>query len=305
MLKIEGLSHKYTHQWAVKGINIDISGNGVFGLLGANGAGKSTIMNIVCGSLTPSEGKLYINDIDIEENALKAKSYLGYLPQNPPLYGDLTVEEYLNYCGQLHDIPKEELQTSVEAVMERCSITHFRNRLINNLSGGYKQRVGIAQAIIHRPKLVIFDEPTNGLDPNQILYVRNLIRDLATECTVVISTHILREVEALCSYIYMLNNGSMVFNGTIESFYNKIRPTSLLATFMAQPTRAEIMAIEGVSDVEELGGNHYRILFEGVDADAIAQEVTKYSVKRSWMLSELQSEGGSIDAIFALLSKHR
>ena len=303
MLKIEQLSHQYSSQWAIKDINISISNKGIYGLLGANGAGKSTILNILSGSLRQSEGRVYIAGIDMNIDPVSTKSKIGYLPQNPPLYMDLTVYEYLEYSALLRHIPKANVNNAVEEVMQLCSITHFRNRLLKNLSGGYQQRVGIAQAIVHKPELVILDEPTNGLDPNQILYIRDLIREIAKERCVIISTHILREVEALCNHIFMIHNGSLVFTGSIEQYLSYIKPSSMSVIFMAQPTKEEIEAIPGVSLVDELGSNRYRIFFE--QGEDISSKIIKYSYERSWLLRELQFEGSSLDAVFATLSKHK
>ncbi len=303
ILKISNLSHRYSYQWAVQNINIDITTPGIYGLLGANGAGKSTIMNIVCGGLLQTEGEIIIGDIDVNKNPIQAKKGIGYLPQKAPLYLDLTVEEYLLHCGSIHYIPKEELTIRVDEVLSKCNITHFRNRLIKNLSGGYRQRVGIAQAIIHNPAVVILDEPTNGLDPNQVLGVRELIREIAKESTVIMSTHILREVEALCGYIYMIDSGEIVFSGEIDKFYNYIKPNSLHVSFLAQPTTEEVSVINGVTDVEELGGSWYRITYDSDNFNVA--DVTRISVQRSWRMNELNIEGSSLNKIFALLSKHK
>ncbi|HEY0175862.1 MAG TPA: ABC transporter ATP-binding protein, partial [Pedobacter sp.] len=169
IVKIEHLSHKYSSSWAIRDINMEISQSGIVGLLGSNGAGKSTTMNILCGALNQTEGKVLINGVDIREEPEIAKRDIGFLPQTAPLYLELTVDEYLIYCAELRLIPKDKIKAALDDAKERCGITHFSKRLIGNLSGGYRQRVGIAQAIIHRPKLVVLDEPTNGLDPNQII----------------------------------------------------------------------------------------------------------------------------------------
>ena len=166
IIKVEHLSHRYNVQWAIRDINFEIGQTGTTGLLGSNGAGKSTTMNIICGVLAQTSGNVYINGIDIRKNPVEAKMNIGFLPQTPPLYGDLTVDEYLRYTAQLRRMDVSEIPSALEAVKEKCGISHFSKRLIKNLSGGYKQRVGIAQAIIHNPKLVVMDEPTNGLDPN-------------------------------------------------------------------------------------------------------------------------------------------
>ena len=193
-MKVEHLFHRYSVHWAVKDISLEINKHGIYGLLGSNGAGKSTTMNIMCGVLNQTEGDVFIRGIDTRKHPVEAKRLIGFLPQKAPLHIDLTVEEYLKHCANMRDIPGKQVGEAIDQVLEQCNITHFRNRLIRNLSGGYQQRVGIAQAIIHNPDFVVLDEPTNGLDPNQIAEVRNLIKKIAEERTVILSTHILPEV---------------------------------------------------------------------------------------------------------------
>ena len=204
VVKVEHLYHRYSTQWAIEDINLEIEGAGVVGLLGSNGAGKSTTMNIICGVLKQTKGKVYINGVDTLKNPEVARGYIGFLPQKPPLYPDLTVNEYLNFCAEIHWMERKSIKAAVKRVEERCGVYHMKDRLLRNLSGGYQQRVGIAQAILHDPKFVVLDEPTNGLDPNQILEVRQLIQNIAEDRTVLLSTHILSEVQAACSSIKMI-----------------------------------------------------------------------------------------------------
>ena len=198
IVKVEHLSHRYSVQWAIRDIDFEINQRGILGLLGSNGAGKSTTMNIICGVLKQTEGNVYINGIDLRENPVEAKKNVGFLPQKAPLHLDFTVDEYLTYCAELHMVDKTRIKAAVDEAKERCGITHFSKRVLRNLSGGYQQRVGIAQAIVHNPKFVVLDEPTNGLDPNQIVEVRHLIKEIAEERSVLLSTHILSEVQATC-----------------------------------------------------------------------------------------------------------
>jgi ABC-2 type transport system ATP-binding protein len=185
--------------------------------------------------------------------------------------------------------------------MERCGVTHFRDRLLRNLSGGYQQRVGIAQAIVHEPAFVVLDEPTNGLDPNQTIEVRNLIREIARERAVLLSTHILSEVRATCDEIKMVEQGTIVFSGTIEDFDNYITPSALFVHLQETPAREELLAIEGIRGVEELGGTRYRLGFDG-DA-ATARRVAEHCVAHAWGLTEITIEKSSMDAVFARLSR--
>ena len=302
ILKVENLSHRYSVQWAIRDINFEITQNGVYGLLGSNGAGKSTTMNIICGVLKQTEGNVFIKGIDMRDNPVVAKRHIGFLPQKPPLHTDLTVEEYLTYCARLRQIARAEEGKVVDEVLARCGISHFRKRLIHNLSGGYQQRVGIAQAIIHRPDFVVLDEPTNGLDPNQILEIRHLIKAIAEECTVVLSTHILSEVQATCNYIRMIGQGTLVFSGTVDEFDNYILPNTVFATLVAAPPIEELKQLPGVVDVDELGGSNYRLRFSDSPQEMI-ERVVQTSVAKDWRLTEVRLEKSSLDDIFAELSK--
>ena len=302
ILKVENLSHRYSVQWAIRDINFEITQNGVYGLLGSNGAGKSTTMNIICGVLKQTEGNVFIKGIDMRDNPVEAKRHIGFLPQKPPLHTDLTVEEYLTYCARLRQIARAEEGKVVDEVLARCGISHFRKRLIHNLSGGYQQRVGIAQAIIHCPDFVVLDEPTNGLDPNQILEIRHLIKAIAEECTVVLSTHILSEVQATCNYIRMIGQGTLVFSGTVDEFDNYILPNTVFATLVAAPPIEELKQLPGVVDVDELGGSNYRLRFSDSPQEMI-ERVVQTSVAKDWRLTEVRLEKSSLDDIFAELSK--
>ena len=301
IVKVEHLSHRYSIQWAIRDINIEITRNGIYGLLGSNGAGKSTTMNIICGVLKQTEGDVYIKGINLRENPVEAKKHLGFLPQKPPLHMDLTVEEYLVHCANMRLIPPHKVQEAVKDVMGRCGISHFSRRLIRNLSGGYQQRLGIAQAIIHNPDFVVLDEPTNGLDPNQIMEIRHLVKEIAEERTVVLSTHILSEVQATCKYIRMIEQGSLVFSGTVEEFDNYITPSSVCVSLITRPSVEELRTIPGVLQVEELGGTRFRLHF--VNAQEMMEKVVEISMTRDWRLNEIYLEKSSLDTIFAKLSK--
>jgi ABC-2 type transport system ATP-binding protein len=301
IVRIVGLSHRYSTSWAIRDINIEIPKTGILGLLGSNGAGKSTTMNILCGVLTPTAGEVIINGINLAKQPELAKQEIGFLPQTPPLYMDLTVDEYLVHTAILRSVEKSQLKKALEEVKERCGLTHISKRLIKNLSGGYKQRVGIAQAIIHHPKLVVFDEPTNGLDPNQILEVRSLIKDIATDRAVILSTHILTEVQYLCKDIVMIESGRIVFADTMEAFDNYIAPHSMIAMMENAPPAEALLAIEGIIRIEMLTEKQLRIYFNG-DRN-IAEAVVLESARKGWRLRELNMEKNSLDETFAQLSR--
>jgi len=300
IVKIENLSHRYTRDWAIRDINFEIDKVGILGLLGSNGAGKSTTMNILCGVLNQTEGNVYINGIDIREKPEEAKKLLGFLPQNAPLHLELTVEEYLTYCAEIRNVDKNYIKQAVAEVMEKCGVAHFSKRLLRNLSGGYRQRVGIAQAIIHKPRLVVLDEPTNGLDPNQILEVRKLIREIAEEHAVIFSTHILSEVQAICKDIKMIESGRMVFADTMDAFNNYIMPDTMLVFMDNPPSAEELSAIPGITGVEQLNDRSIRLRFKA-SAD-ISKKVIAMSVQKGWELKEIMLEKSSLDEVFAQLS---
>ena len=209
IVKVDHLSHRYSVQWAIRDINFEVPKHGIYGLLGSNGAGKSTTMNIMCGVLRQSEGDVYIKGISMSKNPVEAKRHIGFLPQNPPLHMDLTVTEYLEYCAALRYIPDREIPQAVKKVLERCGISHFSKRLLRNLSGGYQQRVGIAQAIIHNPDFVVLDEPTNDIDVNTLRALEEGLEDFAG-CAVVIS-HDRWFLDRICTHILAFEGNSEVF----------------------------------------------------------------------------------------------
>lgn len=300
ILKIENLSHKYSTSWAIRDINLEIHQHGIIGLLGSNGAGKSTTMNILCGVIKQTEGRVIIDGIDSSVDPELARMQIGFLPQNAPLYLDLTVNEYLTYCAHLRKMDKSKIHKAVKLVKERCGVAHFSDRLIKNLSGGYRQRVGIAQAILHQPKLVVLDEPTNGLDPNQILEVRSLIKEIAAERTVIFSTHILSEVQVLCKDIRMIDNGKIVFEDTMDAFNNYVKPHSVIMEMEEPPIEEAFLQIPGASKVDFLTPKKVRLFFNG-DKD-ITERIIRTSVEQNWRLQEISLDKSSLDEIFAQLS---
>lgn len=300
IVEVKHLSHKYSVDWAIRDINFAIKENGVFGLLGSNGAGKSTTMNIICNVLTQTEGDVFINGINLRERPIEAKKFIGFLPQKAPLHTEMTVDEYLYHCADIRLMPKKEIPEAMERAKAKCGITHFSKRQIRNLSGGYQQRVGIAQAIIHNPLFVILDEPTNGLDPNQIMEVRRLIQEIAEDRAVLISTHILPEVQAVCDYIMMIEHGQKVFEGTINAFNTYMSPSALLTIMHNAPSSEKLMKIEGVVRVERLTNTRIRLHFKG--DDSIIRRVVEQAVSNQWHLREISLEKESLDKVFAKLS---
>lgn len=300
VVEVIDLSHRYSEQWAISNISFEVKRNGIMGLLGSNGAGKSTTMNIICGALNPTSGHVFINGIDLRKHPEEAKRHLGFLPQKAPLFTDLTVDEYLTHCAVLRSVPSRGVKDAIEEAKVRCGISHFSKRLIGNLSGGYQQRVGIAQAIVHNPKFVVLDEPTNGLDPNQIVEVRKLIKEIAQDRAVLLSTHILSEVQATCDEIRMVELGKMVFEGSMTEFDNYIEPDSFIASMYSPASHQQVMSIPGITAMEKIADESFRIHFSGTYT--VVNSFIRESVLKNWGLYEVKIEKSSLDEVFAKLS---
>ena len=303
IVKVEHLSHRYTVDWAIQDINFEVNRKGILGLLGSNGAGKSTTMNMICGVLNQTDGTVYINGIDTRKNSVEAKKNIGFLPQKPPLYSDHTVDEFLTFAAEMRLVDPKKIKQAVEMAKERCGIAHFSKRLIRNLSGGYQQRLGIAQAIVHSPKFVVLDEPTNGLDPNQILEIRKLVKEIAVDHAVLLSTHILSEVQAMCDDIKMIEHGHLVFAGTLEEFDNYVKPDTFIVKLDNPPEDEEILAIPGVVRLKHLDKNTLRVRFD--KREDITEIVASACVNNGWGLCEITLERISLEEIFAQLSGKR
>ena len=216
LIRAEQLTRYYGKQCAVNKVSFSLAKGQILGFLGPNGAGKTTTLQMLCGNLAPSSGQVHINGFDMLTQPKLAKRSLGYVPDTPPLYKELSVHEFLRYCAQLHDVPKADITAAVKLAESRCGLTEVTDRLIANLSKGYQQRIGIAQAIVHNPDVIILDEPTVGLDPLQIREIRSLIRELGQEHGVIFSTHILSEVQELCTDVLIIRQGVCVLNSRIE-----------------------------------------------------------------------------------------
>jgi ABC-2 type transport system ATP-binding protein len=246
MIVVEELTKRYGRFEAVRDVSFEVGREQVLGFLGPNGAGKTTIMKILTGFHFPSAGRALVEGISVEENPVEVKKRIGYLPENVPLYGDLTVLEYLSFIADARLIPREERSRSIGAAMDTCGLAQVRSKRIETLSKGYKQRLGLAQAIIHDPPILILDEPSSGLDPNQIIEIRALIKELGKRKTVILSTHILQEVEAVCSQVLILNEGRIAAQG---------RPEEIAGTIKGNDTWVVILKGADLPGIEaKLGG---------------------------------------------------
>lgn len=300
LIEVEQLTRLYGPLRAVNNVSFSLNKGEVLGFLGPNGAGKSTTMQMLCGALAPTEGRITINNIDLLENPKEAKKSIGFLPEQPPVYTELTVDEYLNYCAQLRHVSKAARPKALELAKQRCGLSDTGKRLIGNLSKGYQQRVGIAQAIIHSPAVVILDEPTVGLDPIQIREIRQLIKELGEDHGVILSTHILPEVQMTCDHVQIINQGQLVFNDTISNLNQHMQATSLILQLRNAPSGSEFESVSGVGKVEALSNNRFRIHY--ASGESPAEPLAQLAVERQWGLQELAPETRSLEQIFVELT---
>ena len=306
MIKAENLVKRYGANYALNDVSFEIGEGEVVGLLGPNGAGKSTAMNIITGFLSSTSGAAYVNGINILDDPIAAKKFIGFLPEQPPVYPDMTVAEYLDFVYDLKGV-RLEREEHIAEVLSVVKLTDVKGRLIRNLSKGYKQRVGIAQALIGDPKVIIFDEPTVGLDPKQILEVRNLIRTLGKKHTVILSTHILAEVQAVCERVIIINKGKIIadektdeLTRTIEDGYQYeariVGPISQVASALKRISGVRSAAITGARDGE---ANVYNI--ESVGSSDIRRAIFTVCAENGWPMIGLAPTGTDLESIFIRL----
>ena len=298
-LEAKNLSRLFGANYAVKDVSFNLERGEVLGFLGPNGAGKSTTMRMLTGNLAPTEGAVDICGFDMLADPKKAKSMIGYLPEMRPLYKELTVDEYLTIAARFHNVPAKKINHSVDIAKDRCGLMHMSKRLIENLSNGYQQRVGIAQAIIHEPEIVILDEPTVGLDPIQIREIRKLIKEIGKNHSVILSTHILPEVEMVCDRVQIINQGSLVFHGSIEELKQQRIGNKLQVGLKKAPALKDLKSINFISDVEKIEGNLFRFHFKtNVDSEKLAS----LCVEKKWGLYHIAPDVTSLEDIFAQLT---
>lgn len=249
MIEVRELSKSYNQRAAVDRVSFSVKKGEILGFLGPNGAGKSTTMKVISGFLPATSGRVSVNGFDIAKQTIEAKASIGYLPENPPVYMGMDVQSYLEFAARLHRVPRLKARAAVNEAMEKCGITDVRHRLIGNLSKGYRQRVGLAQAIAHNPAVLILDEPTVGLDPRQIIDIRNLIKSLGGDHTVILSTHILPEVQATCSRVVVIDRGRVVAEDTLSGIAARMQSNVRLTVVSRKDPASALHALQGLNGV--------------------------------------------------------
>jgi ABC-2 type transport system ATP-binding protein len=299
MIQVQNVSKRYGDLVAVDNISFQLDKGDVLGFLGPNGAGKTTTMRIITGYMPPTKGNVYISDVDVFEDPETAKSYIGYLPENPPLYEDMIVREYLDFVAEIKKVPKNEKNSRIHYVMDKCGIIDVGKRIIGHLSKGYRQRIGIAQALINDPDVLVLDEPTSGLDPRQIIEIRELIQGLSGERTVILSTHILPEVTMICSKVVIINKGKVALEESLERLTNKmdgIENILLKTRYWGEEIQEKIIAIPNVSDIR-LGLTNELIVQPKKGTD-IREELSELIMQNGWGLLEMRPVVHDLEEVF-------
>ena len=312
MIKVQGLTKRYARTVAVDNISFEVEKGQIVGFLGPNGAGKTTTMRVLTCFLPPTAGTATVAGFDVLENPLEVKKRIGYLPETPPLYPEMEVSEYLIFVGRLKGISSADVDRRVGEVVERCAIGDVRNKLIGKLSKGYRQRVGLAQAIIHNPDVLILDEPTSGLDPKQIIETRELIKHLSGDHTIILSTHILSEVEHSCQRVVIINRGKLVAVDSVENLTNRLRGSEAVALEVASSNgpldpaavQQRLEQVSGVSRVLPREARDGRMAFEveSLQGRHIRADLARTVVDAGWNLNELRAVGLSLEDIFLQLT---
>lgn len=312
MLKVKNLTKKFGSKVAVNNISFEVSRGEVMGFIGPNGAGKSTAMRMITGFIPPSSGSIKVGEHDVETNPMATKSLIGYLPENAPLYSNKSVSEFLGFAAELRGYYGKDNQNKIENAINQCFLEPVRNQTIDTLSKGYRQRTCFAQAIIHDPEILILDEPTDGLDPNQKNEVRNLIKEMGKNKAIIISTHILEEVEAVTSRVLLISHGDKLFDGTPEAFksHSKDAKTFTLKILnqSAEKVLKEIRTIDIVADIETLKTNASGAALKfcclkNSDPEELQKSVAECISKKKWEVLEFKANQGNLNEVFANLTK--
>jgi ABC-2 type transport system ATP-binding protein len=298
---VENITKLYGKQKALNKVSFEIKTGEIIGFIGPNGAGKSTMMKIICGSLPPTEGRVLVNGTDTLEDPIKVKKYIGYLPENNPLYADMYIREYLEFVAGIHKIknPKDRIHDLIELT----GLDREKQKKIGALSKGYRQRVGIAQALIHDPEVLILDEPTTGLDPNQIIEIRNLISEAGKSKTIMLSTHIMQEVEAICHRIIVLNKGEIVADETTKNIYShSLQRAFTVVVEFAKPVNENLLkSINGVSETRKINDTNW-LLSNNNDED-IRENIFRFAVTNQLTVLSMQKQEKRLEEVFRELTK--
>lgn len=297
---VKNLTKIYGEQWAVSDISFEAKPGEVLGFLGPNGAGKTTTMKIVTCFIPQSDGTVEVNGYDVAKNPMEVRRSIGYLPENNPLYKDLYVKEYLTFVARLHQV--KNIRQRVDEMVQMTGLEREQKKIIGALSKGYRQRVGLAQAMLHDPQVLILDEPTSGLDPNQLAEIRSLIKQLGQKKTVIFSTHIMQEVQAICDRVVIINKGEIVANDTIETLKSRIKGESVVTVEFAQSVDKKLLlSILKVKQVKDLGKNRWQLLAPA-EVD-IRPELHQFVIKHNLTLLEMHKEVSSVEDVFQQLTK--
>lgn len=296
-IEVKNLFKYYGDQAAVKDITFKVNSGEIVGFLGPNGAGKSTTMKIITGYISASSGKVKVCGMPVTESSLDTRRKIGYLPENNPLYLDMYVKEYLTFVGKIYKVPN--LKERVDEMIEKVGLEVEQNKKIGQLSKGYRQRVGLAQAIIHDPEVLILDEPTSGLDPNQLLEIRSLIKSIGKEKTVMLSTHIMQEVEAICDRIVIINKGEIVADNTAKDLQSEGGNLTVYAEFEGEVTKSMLKKIEGVGKIERVTNGW---LLESKDNVDLRKRVAKFAQENDFLAITLRVEEKSLEEVFKNLT---
>jgi len=298
-IRIQNLTLNYGHQKALDGISFEVNEGEIVGFLGPNGAGKTTTLKVITCFLPPTSGKVLVNDFDVAYEENRIKRLIGYLPEHNPLYHDLYVREYLSFVGRLYDLKGKQLKTRINEIISLTGLSKEQNKKIGELSKGYKQRVGLAQALIHDPDVLVLDEPTTGLDPNQIAEVRQLIKNISATKTVILSTHIMQEVKAICDRVIIIHEGKIVADSTVEDLQHGSSNTMKIKVQLSNSFDIKLFRkIKAVINVEELDNNKYVITC----SEDVREEIAKASTQVGVNLLELTLLEESLEDIFMSLT---
>lgn len=303
MIEVSGLTKIYGQRMAIEDLNFTVKKGEIVGFLGPNGAGKSTTMKILTGFMPATLGTAKVAGFDVFDDPIQVKKNVGYLPESPPVYFEMVVEDYLHYVAKLHDVTNDKLKPAVEGALEKTGLTQVRKRIIGNLSKGYRQRVGLAQALVHDPQVLILDEPTVGLDPVQIIEIRQLIKSLAGAHTVILSSHILPEVTATCERIIVINKGKIVAQDSIDRLTSRMNQGLIFQMKVKNPSPSGIQAIQSVSGVKNIQQDDRTLSIEILSSqDEIRDKIVEAAVHQNMGVLEFSAEKLSLEEVFLSLT---